>query len=148
MDMEWQFNTLEQGKQFAEFFKGLEKPPESYFVWRWGGLSHEQYWKILVRDQCCGKIYPAFSCAELSVLLPSAYSAKDKKGREGIASLTIMKINSPDFKGFQACYASAAVFGMSIFIHKTDKNEAHAKAELLIQLLKDKIIKPDDLKLN
>lgn len=127
---------------------------ESYFIW---AISHDkkltpilQTRKSLFKVHPHIEIIPAYSCAELGVLLPPICWVKDKykEGQLCVASFMVMKINKFNFRGFRACYASyasSAVFEMLIHEQMDHEYEAHAKADLLIHLLEQKIINPEDL---
>lgn len=143
MEQKYQGCTPEQGKKIEE----LGVTAKSHFVWVTDPIDPGKW--IIMENWMISedRKISAWSSAELGVLLPTAIQVKDKKGDDGKASLMVMKIDSQEFRGFQACYASAAVFGMSVYQKALDKHEARAEADLLIHLIKKGIVNPEDLKL-
>lgn len=125
MELEYQVNTKEQGQKFEKLFQELENPPQSYFVW---ARNKRGEWIPVEREfaeEQHAKMIPAFSCAELGVLLPEYIYRNDK--------------NTQTFYCVQDNQSEAFKFAF--------KNEAQAKADLVIKGLEEGWIKPEDLKL-
>ena len=118
MDLENQVCTLKQGREFDGY--GLKA--ESLFVW----VKKDNTWRIVTRERWRTKfwterIYPAYSCAELGVLLP----------------LDMYYFNGGIYYPKQ--YSDEPIYFEGI--------QTHAKADLLLHLLKEKIVNPQDLSL-
>jgi hypothetical protein len=142
LPLEHQVNTLGQGKKLER----LRVTAESYFVWGYGHPSNKKYrfgWWLIAGDEQISydfeRTINAYSCAELGVLLPE-------------------KIEECEFFGFwedrqfNACYGyfeSEVHQRMKHIIEysRINQYEAHAKADLLIHLIEQKIIKTKELKL-
>ena len=145
MPLENQVCTLEQARKFDEL--GLKL--ESYFVW-WRQVVapnvKDEQWKIVTRQRWKTKfwtetILPAFSSAEVGMLLPGYIPVEDSSP----AYLTIQKIyggSGRDSFSFEYIQADG---GDCMAIGKTMEHEAHAKPDLLLHLFKEKIINPADL---
>jgi len=154
-DIENQVCTLEQAKELKEL--GLEL--DSYFVWG----EYDDFcmtdnrpelgktWRVSRR---CAfgdnpNNFPAYNCAELGVLMPWKIpgvleASMVKSGEEN--EIILVYAGYEDYIRF--CYEDH--YGSIICDDDTKikrGHEAHAKADLFIQLLKDKFIKPENLKL-
>lgn len=139
LELENQVCTLEQAKKIDRFFKDAEvDAPESYFVWAikvdvGGGRDR----RILISrneiEDYHYEIYPAFSCAELGVLL-----SKIKTHFLAVYCDAGIK------REFEArMYSHKQHLGMSYSVRH--KRESRAKADLFIHLFEQKIIKPEEL---
>ena len=138
MPLENQLCTLEHAKKFDE----LGVKAESYFVWI-TGVDGQLKPFISVKDHARWKpetlkhSYPAYSSAELGVLLPTWTGEKQ---------LLIYKDDEEFIMGYKALskrYTARIPFSP----YSCKEHEAHAKAEILIELLEKGIVKPQDLKL-
>jgi hypothetical protein len=152
MKFEDRFCTLEQSQKLKEMgVKG-----KSYFVWTraTNASPHAKGFILKTREQVKIEIttdqfgdkfsgwlpgIPAFSCAELGILLPSYCLTP------GEIKIQLITIKSSD--NFECGYMDLTNWHMSNKKRKYATHEAHAKADLLIHLLKEKLIKPEDLKL-
>jgi hypothetical protein len=140
LSLEDQVCSLEQAKELD----GLGVKAESYFVWankvEQVSINSSFIDKFIIVENNSGMFqwniaFPAYTCVELGVLLPKkiiykqdtcyVYHDKNKTGYWP--------------RGYGNC--GDCVVSASI------KIEAHARAELLIHLLKEKLIKPESLKL-
>ena len=142
MNLEYQVCTLVQGKTFRQKYRLNLK---SHFVW----IKQEEYPAylaernesefIISKDGGNFYTYPAPSCAELGVLLPY------KVVQERITYIfTIWKVHQQ----FSCAYENCKENRIHLFDEIIDgEHEAHAKADLLIYLIKEKIINPQDLRL-
>jgi len=145
MELKNQVSTLEQAKIFKDEF-GLEL--DTYLVW------HKSYEPRSIQDEggemvlstkedavfdlskgLIDNYYPAYSCAELGVLLP-----------DFIDNIKYRLTLEHQPKEWHIYYCSHYPSDIPNYGHGT-KYEAHAKAALLIHLLKEKIINPKDLTL-
>jgi len=135
MELKYQVCTLEQAKEFDK--QGVKL--ESYFVWmeidkekkKWILTTNHTYLKS--EDFC---EYSAYSCAELGVLLPENIILNEKT--------SYFKIDR-QINCFKFFYKLQVSLGFTIVSGMIKEYEAHAKADLLIHLLKKKIVKPEDL---
>ena len=144
MELKDQVNTKKQGKKFAKLFKGIKKPPESYFVWvSLFGFKPEIRYKKAANHYI--KV-PAFGSAELSSLLP-----KPRLKKDGFYNRSEYIFPSHKFpysqrsKLYEAWQNAFDQYARDLA--SSDVLEAHAKADLLLRLIKKGIIKPEDLKL-
>jgi len=142
MKLEDQVSTFEQAKIFKEKY-GLEL--DTYFAWRKNFIRDKDYpdeWVLdtlsdILFDLDKGLIdiyYPAPSCAELGMLLPATIITDKFDGEQE----WWLNIDTEEGRRFYTGYDEEIV---------DSKHETHAKANLLIHLLKEKIIKPKDLTL-
>lgn len=140
--LENQVCTLEQAKILKDEF-GLEL--ETYFAWT---LPKELSPIIVKRETTLivhptPNLIPAPSCAELGVLLPDVYELDSEWEDESLA----FRLRSSKMKqDFNVYYFNPYPRAIT-HSNATNRHEAHAKADLLIHLLKEKIINPGDLKL-
>lgn len=160
MKLENQVCTLEQAKELKEL--GLEL--ESYFVWHKSyeprSLEESEGDIVLSTKEAAGfdldkglidYYIPAYSCAELGVLLPDAYYRVEGK----YSLIKPQALNYPIYIFQQSkilpnlyrAYYEMADTDIEENIYFDSNHEAHAKADLLIHLLKEKIIKSEDLSL-
>lgn len=141
LSLENQVCTLEQAKIFKDEF-GLEL--ESYlFQWKEHGYTDgEMSLKIIPRSYGVETrfihYYPAYTCAELGVLLPLELTV------EHIDYLFGMSIHR---NKKQKTLHYTSLTGLSLCPYITNPYEAHGKADLLIDGLRKGYIKPEDLKL-
>jgi len=141
--LENQVCTLEQAKKFNE--AGLKL--DSCFVW-WRSESKEWYlgiWYSVIDAYFPDRmIYPAYSSAELDVLLPSRCEIDGYK----YCFYNFRKKPELSFHTYAAGYYlypdnPEVIAG----IEYTGQNGAHAKSDLLLHLLKEKIVEPQYLSL-
>lgn len=129
MEQKYQVNTFEQGK----IFEKLGVKADSIYAWIVSktkeGLEIPGLWSTHAPFSSIDEIYPAYSCAELGILIPG---------------LGIYSHFKNYLQGWEI-FRSDDNFLKPVF--PAIKYEAHARAELLIHLLEEKIIKPEDLKL-
>jgi len=138
MKLENQVCTLEQARKFDEL--GLKL--DSYFVWtEQYGNSEAEYaiWirkplESILKTRTDYKKYSAYSCAELGVLLPATIITDKFDGEQE----WWLNIDTEEGRRFYTGYDEEIV---------DSKHEAHAKADLFIYLLKEKIINPETLTL-
>lgn len=148
MDLKYQVNTFEQGKEFQKFFKGLESTPQSYFVW---ARTNMREWILVEREfaeEQHAQIIPAFLGTELDVLLPSLVYfpplCPEKNSAERAGRLQASK-----------CYGEKAewLFGYfqdsdwtkPLIVNQSD-TPTWSKSDLLIRLIKEeKLIQAEDL---
>jgi len=139
-----QISTLEQSKILKDEY-GLEL--DTYFVWHKSYVPHsieDEGGKMVIStkedavfDLGKGLIdiyYPAPSCAELGVLLPATIITDKFDGEQE----WWLNIDTEEGRRFYTGYDEEIV---------DSKHETHAKADLLIHLLKEKIVNPKDLTL-
>lgn len=142
MKQKYQVNTFEQGQEF----KSLGIMAESYFVWE--NYQHADGWELtkrnLYNNSYPERIVPAYSCAELGVMLPKNI----KTTTTGTAyQYTQIKLKG-HYRVMYLDFTHLDYHGKSSLSPPiNEQHEAHAKAGLLIHLLKEKIIKPEKLKL-
>ena len=157
MELKNQLCTIEQGKRFEE----LEVKAESYFLWivyvshaynaaktSKPNLSpHVDLISFKEIDDYDREyidimgIYPAYSAAELGVMLPERIKIRHSKYIKGFEY---------EYKEWSAFYVYYSDFSNECerkFLFDS-KHEAHAKADLLIHLLEQKLIKPENLELS
>lgn len=153
--IENQVCTLEQAKEFDK----LGVKAASYFVWAnssqtaslalyikqgWHPMPLRFYHHELTngRPACLSKEhYRAYSCAELGVLLPDPV----EKNSQTYFYLS-RKINRAygAKNRFEMGYSEGDWHWLSV---RRSKHEAHARADLLINLIEKNLINPKDLKL-
>jgi len=141
MKLENQVCTLEQAKEFDEL--GLKLV--SYFVWAQTGIYKTSDTYVLIsRDKSVNLGYfykntmPAYSCAELEVLLPQRITID--------VSYRVNLVISKDYEDVLAEYENPVDYSSEI---AGDPGKgAHVKADLLIQCLKAKLINLKDLSLD
>jgi len=145
MKLEYQVCTLKQTKILKDEL-GLEL--DTYFVWHKNYIRDEDYpeeWVLNAKEDAIFDLdkglidnyYPAPSCAELGVLLPSIIRDEEQEtflSIERKGDLNIVKYRSK----FNNIFNSPTA---------VNQYEAHVKTDLLIHLLKEKIINPTDLTL-
>jgi len=134
MKLENQVCTLEQAKEFDELGLELET------LWRWQD-SESDKWELVSAEDCIDgdNSLPAYSCAELGAVLP--YSIIDGHVAH---ILCVWKVHQQ----FSCAYEKCGENKKHLFDEIIDgEHEAHAKADLLIYLLEEKIINPKDLTL-
>lgn len=139
MKLKNQICTLKQAKELKELGLNLA----SYFHWiATTGMTPYIYhlngttWIQQIEND---PSYPAYSCAELGVLLPYQII------HDSVAYIfTLWKVHQQ----FSCAYENCKENKIHLFDEIIDgEHEAHAKADLLIHLLKEKIIKSEDLNL-
>jgi len=144
MELKNQVCTLEQGKRLYEL---IEKDTESLFV-HWLTIENEDYvWKIGTLNEAgnATESYPAYTVAELGEMLPEF--CPSYKGRNDEYACVIIPwevesgvISSEDL-------ASAVDAGMTQIGHyEIAPTEAQARAAMLIYLLEQKLITPNQQK--
>jgi len=142
--LENQVCTLKQARKFDEL--GLKL--ESYFIWmeidkeckEWILTTNLTYVKS---DDFCE--YPAYSSAELDVLLPSRCTID-----EILLFYHFRKNGDNDSRKIHPVSYTAGYFPYPVSnevpgIGYTEAKPTHIKSSLLLHLLKEKIVKPQDL---
>lgn len=141
--------TLEQARELYEIFKkaGIE-PPGSLFSWTYWTLEpHGREWVVFPTEDALfdaekdiisdDNVYPAYTGDELGAMLPTRLNYKmksdeyslDKNFSEaGIPEFHNGYLTIPNLRDFKSEY------------------EAHAKADLAIQVLREGWIKPENFK--
>ena len=151
MEPEKQVCALEQAKKLAEIFKkaGID-PAESYFKWIIridpGGAKDEWTaipWEFghlyhFYHDQ----VFNAYTDAELDVWLPHKLPHPEQKFKDKFSVFLVIRKLSPN--SWQTCYRDD---GGGVYYKYRSYPSTHAKADLLIQLFDEKLLKPEDLKL-
>jgi len=143
--LENQVCTLEQAKILKDEF-GLEL--DSYFAWRKNFIKSKEYpedWVLDTLADCVFDLnkglidnyYPAPNCAEFGVLLPFM--------RMYDVSTNLYLTFEYDQDGFKFYYDGDYKGWLGRSLPK--EHESHAKADLLIDGLREGYIKPEDLKL-
>jgi len=147
--IEKQVCTLEQAKKLAELLG--ENAPGSLWIWAievdiWGEnpvyiLNTESHIDDNPSNFPPEPMFKAYTAAELGALLPFYMDAEIKHGQFPIIVSYGIKIEHWN-DIWTAKYEEREDV---VFTECDSATEAHAKADLLIKLLKDKIIKPEDV---
>jgi len=144
--IENQVCTFEQAKKFTEW--GIEL--QSYFVWLRTKPSDKSpiyiykiYPRWLAEQENDSMYLNAYSCAELGTMLPDSLVRKEDNFYPVARWRLFQMETSTDYR---AAYFENGGWS-AIYKGEQQKHEAHAKADLLLLLLRKKIIKPEDLTL-
>lgn len=141
MKLEHQVCALEQAKKLKEL--GVEA--ES--LWCWAMVDAAGHMKIMLSESffnnnlmcCCSELFFAYSAAEFGVMLPESTSYNEK--------ILFIEMDR-QLNCFKFLYKEPNTTSDSyIFTGNIFEHEAHAKADLLIHLLNDGDIKPEQCKL-
>jgi len=149
MEFEEGFNTLGQGKEFEK----LGVTAQSRFIWAFGVWDIDE-WRIIDKENKAAgysKSLPAYSSAELGVMLPSClyyhnfkYSIKwpeESDGDELMFLLWSQKLAKQIHRYYY--HSDDSICDIS----SKDLGEAQAKADLALKLIKEGLIKPEELAL-
>ena len=131
MELKNQVCTLEQAKKLYK----LGVKAESYFAWRKTAIDKvpvviSGITELLFDKQFKNEIWAAYSCAELGIMLPTSIGWNPGEVEIGNKALY--------YNGYKSSEDE---------LSKDNKHEAHAKANLLINLLEGRIINPEDIRL-
>lgn len=141
-----QICTLEQAKKLAKFL-GKDAPGS---LWGWAASGYGKnvkYFLVLgphVQDTQ-SEYYHAYNGDELLELLPEIITKKDKNEICKTGTLLINKYTSNGQTGHAVRYINICNNKNNIAI-KTNKNGAHAKADLAIEGFEDGYIKIENFK--
>lgn len=135
MPLKNQVCTVEQAEKFDE----MGVTAESHFVWAHGWPKNKPArigWRLIARGEMSTYSITnqvnAYSCAELGVMLPADIG--------GGPELQIYKNQAGTHRNRVEFRAGYGELCGSVKAH-----EAHAKADLLIRILEEKIIKSEDV---
>ena len=137
--IENQVCTLRQARKFDEL--GLKL--ESYFVW----IKKDDRWQIIARHRWKTKlwteqIYPAFSCAEVGILLPFCI---DVKGEPLVYQCHKFERPWLHVNNYETGYYTVPNAAGFDYLKYKNQHECHAKSDLLLHILRFKNITPDNL---
>jgi len=136
MELTKQVCTLEQAEEFDQLGISLK----SYFMW----VNLKKKWQVIARHRYKTKlwmepVYAAYSCAELEYLF-----LKHRHAKDDTVTIVVPYYDS-------GLYSAKGIYYMN---YKSDDTElgyfehgAHWRAQGLIEMLKQKIIKAEDLTL-
>jgi len=150
MELKNQVCTLEQGKRLYEL---IEKDTESLFV-HWLTIENEDYvWKIGTLNEAgnATESYPAYTVAELGEMLPDEYLKNFEfegyvipKSGKYTQSFETWFFNGDNGRQFGCRYDYNG--NINIATPNFFGTEAQARAELLIYLLEQRLITPNQQK--